>query len=102
MSAKRKSPGRPAHQYPLVVCDKHPNRLESGYAVCIHVREGAPVNWFFEAEADAIGEALCKDCHDNKGEVTAEQLLLVCRSCLHGFLAPNSVIAALINPGDGS
>lgn len=88
----------PGHPYPLVACSKHPDRLEPGYAVCVHVRAGAAVDWFYEAEADAIGEALCKDCHGSPS-ISHEDLLLVCRSCLHGYLAPNSVVAALIDPG---
>lgn len=94
---RRLKPKRPPKPYPKVVCSKHPDRFESGYAVCIHVREGAPVDWFYEADTEEIGEALCKDCHVNR-EVTADKLLLVCRSCLFSFLAPNSITAALINP----
>ena len=49
--------------YPIVTCVKHPDaRPAPGFAVCVHVLEGAPVAYFLDASPRATGAVLCEAC----------------------------------------
>ena len=83
---------RPALRYPLVECDAHGDKPpESGYAVCVHVRdEAAPIFYLDKPTPDRLGVIACEGCtcRDRGKDYMLNHFVLFCRTCAEDHFAP--------------
>jgi hypothetical protein len=84
-------PGRPASRYPLVECDQHGDKpAESGYAVCLHVRdEAAPIFYFEKPSPVRLGVIACQECTETERDkdYMLNHFVLFCRMCAEDHFA---------------
>ena len=74
--------------FPNVRCDRHPESAPApGYAVCVHVVDGAPIACYIPPTSRKLGVVVCDPCETEIDDLDHSLLVLMCGRCVNVLLA---------------